>query len=87
MSQIAHPTIATPHHDLDGRVQTLEQWRKLTVDPQLEEHGRKLESFERIEQQITGIVRFFRIAGSVVAAAATITEVTRFILTLAHLAH
>lgn len=86
MSQIAHPTMAPPREDLHDRVHTIEQWRSLTVDPTLAEHTRKLEAFERIELQISGVVRFFKVAGSVVAAIATVTEVTRFVLTILHVA-
>lgn len=78
MSELAHP-------ELNRRVQSLEDWRKLTVDPTLEEHGEKLKAFERIEQQITGVVRFFKIMASIVATVATIVEVTRFVLTMLHL--
>lgn len=78
MSELAHP-------ELNRRVQSLEDWRKLTVDPTLEEHSEKLKSFERIEQQIAGVVKFFKISASVVATTATIVEVTRFVLMMLHL--
>lgn len=86
MSQaVAHPATLPPRSDLHDRVHTLEEWRRLTVDPKLDEYEQKLQAFERIEQQITGVIRFFKVAASVVATVATFVEVTRFILTMAHL--
>jgi hypothetical protein len=78
MSQVAHL-------ELVQKVQTLEEWRALTVDPMLQEHEEKLNSFQRIEQQIAGVARFFKLAASAVAALATIVEVTRFVLAILHL--
>jgi hypothetical protein len=86
MSQIAHTTIATPH-ELHDKVHTLEEWRKLTVDPTLMEHTRKLEAFERIEQRITGAMKFCKVVVSILGVVGTIVEVTRFIVTMAHLIH
>lgn len=79
MSDLAHPELAR-------KVQSLEDWRKLTVDPTLEEHSEKLKAFERIEQQISGVITFFKVAASIVATTATIVEVTRFVLTMLHIA-
>lgn len=75
-----------PTKSLDERVFHLEEWRKLIVDPTLEEHSEKVKAFERIEQQITGAVTFIKWCGGVIAAVACVTEITRLFLALAHIA-
>lgn len=77
MSESMNPSLG--HGSIDRRVGALEDWRRLIVDPQLEEHGKKIQAFERIEMQITGVVRFVKIVAACVGGCVAVCELVRMV--------
>ena len=65
------------HDAYDQRLGRLEDWRKLIVDPKLEEHETKISSFERMEMQITGVVKFVKATAVGVGLLVGICEILR----------
>ncbi len=74
-----HPNLERRLGEIQTSIEKLESWRALIVDPKLTEHDTKISAFERMEMQITGVVRFVKIIAATVGVTAGLCEVVRAI--------
>lgn len=73
-----------PETTLSQHVKELQDWRLLVVDPKLAEHDKKIDNFEAIAMQITGVVKFVKIVATFIGIIAGVCELARAVAPYLH---